>query len=89
MSERFSADVLERVRRTLAGVQSIPIEQITVEATFEELGIDSIDVINILFAMEHEFGIQIPDEPARLLKNIRELAEGVQQLLDAQRPNTD
>lgn len=86
MSEASTPDVLERVRRTLASVQSIPIEKITADATFEELGIDSIDVINILFALENEFAITIPDEPARLIRDIRQLTAGVQQLLDQQTP---
>ena len=49
MSESVSPDVLERVLRTLADTQKLPLEQVTPEATFEQLNIDSLDGINILF----------------------------------------
>lgn len=82
MSETVSPEVLARVLRTLAETQKLPLEKVTAEATFEELGIDSLDGINILFAMENEFDINIPDESARLVRNVGELAEGVQKLLN-------
>jgi len=83
MSESVSPDVLERVLRTLADTQKLPLEKVTPQSTFEELGIDSLDGINILFALENEFDINIPDESARLVKDIHQLAEGVQKLIDA------
>lgn len=82
MSESVSPDVLERVLRALADTQKLPLEKVTAESTFEELGIDSLDGINILFALENEFDINIPDESARLVRDIRQLAEGVQKLLN-------
>ena len=83
MSESVSPDVLERVLRTLADTQKLPLEQVTPEATFEQLNIDSLDGINILFALENEFDINIPDESARLVRDVRQLAAGVQKLIDA------
>jgi len=83
MSESVSPAVLERVLRTLADTQKLPLEQITPDATFEQLNIDSLDGINILFALENEFDINIPDESARLVRDVRQLAAGVQKLIDA------
>ena len=83
MSESVSPGVLERVRRTLADTQKLPLELVTPEATFEQLNIDSLDGINILFALENEFDINIPDESARLVRDVRQLAVGVQKLIDA------
>jgi acyl carrier protein len=74
-------EIMERVLRTLAETQKLPLEKVTATATFEELGIDSLDGINILFALENEFDINIPDESARLVKDIGELAEGVWKLV--------
>ncbi|MSV31842.1 MAG: acyl carrier protein [Bryobacterales bacterium] len=82
MSESVSPEVLTRVLRTLAETQKLPFEQVTPEATFEQLNIDSLDGINILFALENEFDINIPDESARLVRNVRQLAEGVQKLIN-------
>lgn len=82
MSEPVSPEVLERVLRTLAETQKLPAEKVTPDATFEQLGIDSLDGINILFALENEFNINIPDESARLVRDVRQLAEGVQKLVN-------
>ncbi|MFN0104943.1 MAG: acyl carrier protein [Bryobacteraceae bacterium] len=82
MIEFVSPDVLERVVRTLAETQKLPLETVTPEATFEQLGIDSLDGINILFALENEFDISIPDESARQVRDVRQLAEGVQKLMN-------
>lgn len=82
MSESVSPDVLDRVLRTLAETQKLPVDKVTPDATFEQLGIDSLDGINILFALENEFNINIPDESARLVRDVRQLAEGVQKLIN-------
>lgn len=82
MSESVSPEVLDRVMRTLAETQKLPADKVTPDATFEQLGIDSLDGINILFALENEFNINIPDESARLVRDVRQLAEGVQKLLN-------
>ncbi|HYO82528.1 MAG TPA: phosphopantetheine-binding protein [Bryobacteraceae bacterium] len=77
----MSDDTLERVVRVLAETQKIPAESVTAESTFEQLGIDSLDGINILFAIENEFGINVPDDAAREIRSVRDLAEGVEKLL--------
>jgi acyl carrier protein len=82
MSESVSPEVLDRVLRTLAETQKLPLEQVTPEASFEQLGIDSLDGINILFALENEFNINIPDESARLVRDVQQLAAGVQKILN-------
>ena len=62
---------------------STATEKITPESTFQELGIDSMDGINILFALENEFNINIPDEAARQVRGIKDLVEGVERLLQS------
>ena len=82
MSESVSPEVLDRVMRTLAETQKLSADKVTPDSTFEQLGIDSLDGINILFALENEFNINIPDESARLVRDVRQLAEGVQKLVN-------
>ena len=50
-------ELTDRVLRVIAATQRIPIETVTLEKTFEDLGIDSMDGINILFALESEFAL--------------------------------
>ena len=79
MTEEFTQRMLQSIASTLHK----PVEQYRLDASFEELGIDSLDGINILFALENEFGIQIPDDAARNVKNLGEMAEGVWKLVEA------
>jgi acyl carrier protein len=77
----MSEDVLSRVIRVIAETQHIPADGIKAESTFEDLKIDSLDGINIVFGIENEFGINIPDEAAKSLRSVADVAEGVERLL--------
>jgi len=77
-------ELTDRVRRIIAATQHVPPDKVTAEATFQELGIDSLDGINILFAVESEFNINIPDDAAQNIKSVRDVVEGIAKLLDAQ-----
>jgi acyl carrier protein len=71
----------QRVFSVIAATQRIPIEKITIDGKFDELGIESMDGINILFGLENEFDITIPDEAGKQIRDIRQLVEGVAKLL--------
>jgi len=77
-------EVCERVRRVVAKYKGRPIEEVTIESTFEELGLDSLDGMNLLFELETEFDISILDEEAKSIRSIRQMVEGVEKLLAAQ-----
>jgi acyl carrier protein len=74
-------DVVSRVIQTIAKTQKIPVESVTLDKTFEELKIDSLDGINILFALESEFKVDVPDDAARQILSVRAAVEGIQTLL--------
>ena len=73
----------QRVLSVIAATQRISPETVTIDKSFQELGIDSMDGINILFALENEFDITIPDEQAKQIRSIREMVEGIQKLVSA------
>jgi acyl carrier protein len=81
----MSEELIQKIRNVIANAQRLPIEKVTIDSSFEELGIDSMDGVNILFALENEFNITIPDEAAKQIRNVREMMEGVEKLL-ATRP---
>ena len=74
-------DVMSRVIRVIAETQRIPADTVKPESTFEELQIDSLDGINIVFAIENEFNINVPDEAAKSLRSVGDIAAGVEKLL--------
>jgi acyl carrier protein len=79
----MSDDLIQRVLKVIATSKRIPLETVTIDSDFQQLGIDSMDAVEILFAMENEFDISIPDEEVRNVRNIRQMCEGVEKLLAA------
>ena len=74
-------ELTQRVRRIIATAQHMPEEKVTADSSFAELNIDSLDVINILFAVESEFNINIPDEAAQSIRSVRDVVDGIAKLL--------
>jgi len=80
------ANTLDRVIRVIAQTQHFSEEktaEVTMESTFEQLGIDSLDGINIVFALENEFDVAIPDESAKTIRGVRDIVTGIEDLLAA------
>lgn len=75
-------DLGARVIHVIAQTQRIPAESISRDSTFEQLKIDSLDGINIVFALENEFGIEIPDEGVQNMRGVRDTVEGVRKLIE-------
>ena len=79
----MSDELVARVTGVIAKTQKIPPETVTIDKSFQELNIDSLDGINILFAVEGEFDVDIPDDAARGIRTVREMVEGIEKLLAA------
>ena len=64
----FSED---RVKEIIAKELEVDAKQLTPEAKFiEDLGADSLDIVELVMALEEEFGLDIPDEDADKLKTV-------------------
>ena len=79
-------DLQARVIKVIAKTQRIPLETVSIDSTFEELKIDSLDGINLIFALESEFNVDIPDEDARAIRSVRQMAQGIAELLAQKTP---
>ena len=79
----MSEELIQRVLKVIATSKRIPLETVTVESDFQQLGIDSMDAVEILFALENEFDVTIPDEEARSVRSIRDMCAGVERLVAA------
>ena len=61
----------DRVKKVVAEQLQVDPEQITTEASFiEDLGADSLDVVELVMALEEEFDVEIPDEDAEKLGTV-------------------
>lgn len=63
---------IEKVRELLADHLEMDLSEITEDSTFEDLGIDSLDAVEIMMEMEDEFGIEI--KPAEAGKSVKDLS---------------
>ncbi|HVX65880.1 MAG TPA: phosphopantetheine-binding protein [Bryobacteraceae bacterium] len=77
----MSEELTRRILKVIADSQKLPAEKVTIDSTFEELGIDSLDGVNILFALENEFNISIPDEGVQSLRTIRQMVEALEKVI--------
>jgi len=75
--------VEEKVIATLASVKRIPVEQIKLDSSLQDLSVDSLDTFTLLFELESKFNISIPDDEARKIRTVSDIVAGVQKILDA------
>lgn len=62
-----------KVREMIAKQLDLDIKEVNAEASFlEDLGADSLDVVELIMQMEEEFGLQIPDEDAEKIKTVQD-----------------
>ena len=65
--------VADRVRAIIAEQLGVKLEEVTDSASFiEDLGADSLDTVELVMALEEEFGIEIPDEDAEKMTSVGE-----------------
>ena len=66
------ASVEERVRKIIVEQLGVNAEQVTMEASFvDDLGADSLDTVELVMALEEEFGLEIPDDEAQKIANVQ------------------
>ncbi len=70
-----------RVIEVIAKEGEIATERISLDTTFEELGFDSLDGINLAFALEEAFDVRIPDEAVRLVRDVRHVVANLRPLV--------
>jgi len=75
-------DLTPRILRIIAETQRKDVSLVTIDSSFEELGIDSMDGVNIVFALENEFNINVPDEEVKNIRSVRDMVDGVRKLVD-------
>ena len=69
-----------RVKKIVVEHLGVEADKVTEDASFiDDLGADSLDIVELVMAFEEEFGIEIPDEEAEKIGNVREAVEYIEQ----------
>lgn len=77
MSEK---SIEQRVKDIIVEQLGVKPEQVTPEAKFiEDLGADSLDTVELVMALEEEFGNEIPDEQAEKLQSVSDVIKFVEE----------
>ena len=62
--------IFEKLKAIVVDKLSADENEVTMEATFEDLGADSLDIVEIVMALEEEFDIEISDDEAEQAKTV-------------------
>jgi acyl carrier protein len=74
------SNVAEKVRSIIVEQLGVEADEVTPEASFtEDLGADSLDIVELVMAFEEEFGIEIPDEDAEKIGRVNEAVSYIEQ----------
>lgn len=72
--------VEQRVKDIIVEQLGVKPEQVTLEAKFiEDLGADSLDTVELVMALEEEFGQEIPDEEAEKLQTVGDVIKYIEE----------
>ncbi len=70
------AEMKEKILQIIANQLGIDLEEITLEASVtDDLGADSLDVVELIMALEEEFNLEIPDAEAEKIVNVQNIID--------------
>ena len=71
--------VVEKVNSIIVEQLGVDADEVTPQASFtDDLGADSLDIVELVMAFEEEFGIEIPDEDAEKIGSVKEAIDYIQ-----------
>ena len=74
------SETAERVKKIVVEHLGVESEKVTEEASFiDDLGADSLDIVELVMAFEEEFGVEIPDDAAEKISTVKDAIDYIQQ----------
>lgn len=67
--------VFEKVREIISEQLGVDKGEITLDTSFEDLNADSLDIVELIMALEEEFEIEIPDEDAEKITTVKAVVD--------------
>jgi len=72
--------VEDRIKKIIAEQLGVEEEEVVSEASFvQDLGADSLDTVELVMALEEEFGIEIPDEEAEKMQKVSQVIDYIKE----------
>lgn len=79
----MSEIVFKKIATLLSTKKGVNKELITIDSTFEDLGLDSLDSIELIADMEEEFNVSIPNTELQEIKTVRNVVDGLAKAMTA------
>lgn len=80
----MKTEIEQTLKESIARQKMLSIEDISIDSSLEELGVTSLDSISLVFDIEDKYGIEIPNEALKQLRTVKDIVEGVEELLSTQ-----
>jgi acyl carrier protein len=72
-------EISERVKSIIVEQLGVSLEEVTPQASFiEDLGADSLDIVELIMALEEEYYMEIPDEDAEKIQTVDDVTKYIQ-----------
>ncbi|MDA8204785.1 MAG: acyl carrier protein [Thermaerobacter sp.] len=72
--------MFEKVKEIIVDQLGVDEDEVILEASFiEDLGADSLDIVELIMALEEEFGLEIPDDEAEKISNVNDAVEYIRE----------
>lgn len=72
-------EVFEKIKSMIAEQLDLEEDKITRETTFEDIDADSLDVVELVMALEEEFGLDIADEEVENIKKVGDIVDYIEE----------
>ena len=74
-------DIFNKVAEFISINNHIPVETITIDSSFEDLGMDSLDGLTLVNDLENEYNITLPNEEAVKIKTVSQAVESLEKFI--------
>ena len=76
----MNSEIFEKVKKIIADKLDIEEDKIKPESSFlDDLGADSLDIVELIMELEEEFGIEIPDEDAEKIRTVADAVKYIEE----------